>query len=265
MGKFRKRLWAILSDADTLLSWAGRIALGKVTLSALGGMGGGVLSFIQAIGPTGIFFSILGGVVLGALLSEIITVKKLRKSLRAPQEISKKDSQQGIQYFETRPPLAWYRQKLKETKTVWALWLVGEQAASNDLLTQSSFKKLLLLDPESKTLEVIVENMNRQQVDSDRIKMAITKLTDQANNLNSNSVLWYSGITPSLITIGEPDEDSAWIFLETYIAGLEADQRPSMFFTKKDNPEMFRRLKDSYSQLSKFARAPSKQSTSRKS
>lgn len=75
------KLWGWLSDIDTVLSWLGRIVLGKVVLGTLGGLGGGLVSALSTIGPTGIFFSVLGGLVLGMLLSELIRAKRIRKML----------------------------------------------------------------------------------------------------------------------------------------------------------------------------------------
>jgi hypothetical protein len=218
--------------------------------------------FLQAGGVAGVVVAIwnwlsanvpplslwLGGIGLFALAlslwPNIIRLLKLLSPIaKKPRSEASVLAPNSIQFFSRRPQLSWYRERLRETKTVWAMWIIGESAVTGDLLKEAYFQKLLLLAEDSPSLHSISTLMNRP---THQLQRAILRLTAQARIRDKNSIRWYRDLTPSLITIGEPDEEKAWVHIETYLAGVEADFRPSVYFRKVDDPDWFRIVRDGF-------------------
>jgi len=153
---------------------------------------------------------------------------------------------EGFEFHKHRPSLNWLREKLRLTKTAWDLWVVGESVVAGNLINETNFKKILLIEPSNKNLKSIAYIMDRPY---DALVKSIQCLTEKAELRYKGSVKWYTEATPSLITIGDPELDTAWAFVETFILGLEADERPSFIVYKKEHPELFNRMYNAYQNI----------------
>jgi hypothetical protein len=103
----------------------------------------------------------------------------------------------AIEFYESRPSLAWFREKLSSTKVTWALWVIGESASAGAIVKETRFERLLLLHPNRSTLEAIATIMKRSP---DHLSKIIQDLTQEANSRHLGCVRWYDNLTSSLIT-----------------------------------------------------------------
>ena len=165
----------------------------------------------------------------------------------------------NVEFFEERPPTSWYRDKIESAREVWAAYLGGGTMDSAAILNSKKFRKLVLLNPESKALKAIKEMESEQPIDvlQDRIRRNTTK----ALSLNC-CVRWCDDITYSLLTIGNPPVEGhtppsdMWVIVETYLAGIEAEKRPSIFIEWRKNPKMAEKGISSFLKVWKHSKRP---------
>jgi hypothetical protein len=70
-----KKIWEWVSHGDTV--WG----ILNMMFPTLGGIGGGVITWITSLHPAIIFFSILGGIAIGLLISNEIAARRIQKRL----------------------------------------------------------------------------------------------------------------------------------------------------------------------------------------
>jgi len=158
----------------------------------------------------------------------------------------------NLAFFEERPPTSWYRDKIESTRTVWAAYLGGGSMYSAEILNSKNFRRLILIDPDSDVLKAIWEMESQQSISN--LQNTIRENTQRAKQLNCE-VRWCRDIAYSLLTIGNPPNQGAtppndmWVIIESYVAGIEAEKRPSIFIEWSKNPKMADKALSSFLKL----------------
>lgn len=165
----------------------------------------------------------------------------------------------NVDFFEERPSLFWYRDKIESARTVWAAYLVGGNLDNAEILNANNFRQLILLHPDSLALRAIW-SMESQKPLSE-LQETIRRNTTKAKGLNCD-VRWCNELAYSLLTIGNPPQkgqtlpNDMWVIVETYVAGIEAEKRHSMFIEWRKNPRMADRALSSFYKLWELAKPP---------
>ena len=68
-----KKIWIWVSHGDTV--WG----ILNMVFSAIGGISGGIISWLNSVSPIFIFFSVFGGIALGLLISNELAARRQRK------------------------------------------------------------------------------------------------------------------------------------------------------------------------------------------
>lgn len=148
----------------------------------------------------------------------------------------------GIEFFETRPSFSDFRARLESTTVIWAAWQVGGTVSQHNIFDAGNFERLVLLNPDGKTVEAIAKSMGKDLV---QLTNSIRGLIKDALKHGIAPRL-YDGLSYSLITIGDPRADNGWALLEPFLVGIEADQRCGFIVNKKDHPDLFKKVCDSF-------------------
>lgn len=165
----------------------------------------------------------------------------------------------NVDFFEERPTLYWYRNKIESAKTVWAAYLVGGNMDNSEILNSGNFRRLILLHPNSLALKAI-RDMESQKPLSE-LQSTIQRNTDKAKQLNCD-VRWCSEIAYSLLTIGNPPKpgqtlpNDMWVIVENYIAGIEAEKRQTIFVEWNKNQRMADKILSSFYKLWDISKDP---------
>lgn len=132
----------------------------------------------------------------------------------------------------------------ESAQIIWAVWVTGSRAYAQDVHKINSLKRLLLPNPEIKheALSAVVSR------DIKEIKTQSFDLSKAAASAGVE-VRWYGSnnlLCGSLI-IGEPYKDEAWAQYEPFLsAKTDAQHRPIIRITKKDNPTLFENFLNEY-------------------
>ena len=172
----------------------------------------------------------------------------------------------NVEYFEDRPSLYWYRNKIESSRTVWAAYLGGGTMHVSEILNSQNFSRIILLDPNSQVLQAICDMESQQPLSI--LQDRINSLTQRAKKQQGCEIRWCDDIAYSLLTIGNPPmqdgatpPDNMWVIIETYIAGIEADKRPSIFIEWSENPKMADKALLSFNKLWAHSKNPPAQLT----
>ena len=166
----------------------------------------------------------------------------------------------NVDFFEERPPTSWYRDKIESARTVWAAYIGGGAMDSSEILNSKNFRKLILLNPDSDAFKAIRDMESQKPLHE--LQDTIRRNTNKAIKLNCD-VRWCGDIAYSLLTIGNPPDvgrtppNDMWVIIETYIAGIEAEKRPSIFVEWSKNQRMADKALSSFTRLWEHARPAS--------
>lgn len=194
---------------------------------------------------------------------------------RYKQEVGKKESQLkqaqlqiqsctlAVEFFEQRQTSEWWGAKIRSARNIWAMYLIGGRTHNDELLKSANFGKLVLLHPENMAVKAIKELESKKTVED--LQENIRNLTRFALGEPGKhcKVHWCKDIAYSLITIGNapsdkdsPPPNDMWVYVETYVPGIEAAARPGFFVERAKNQELADRMLLSFNKLWEYTKPP---------
>ncbi|MFC1971272.1 hypothetical protein ACFLV0_05040 [Chloroflexota bacterium] len=256
MGKIIKRIWEWVSHGDTV--WG----VLNMIFPALGGVGGYIISWINSVHPLIWYFSVLGGIALGLLISNQFISRSLSRKMRISkhqEDLTEKQINANepitltdFEFRNTRPSFDWYRSRVSSARKVWVLWNVGGIADEYGALKLNKIERMLLVKPTNKHTESIMPWLadvlpHTLKSLNDRVSSVALNAIDQDAPTGSKiQVKWWKGWVGNVITLGNPESPDAWAMLETYIQWGEATDRPMYYFTKQQYPDLYERFEEAY-------------------
>ncbi len=158
----------------------------------------------------------------------------------------------GVQLFQgrndNRPPL---RELIPSSREVWVATHVAG-AICNDDLIKSPIKRLILQNPGSAMVDLL-SGVDLQR-SADQIRKQIELSIEQARK-HQLELTQFDGPLTSLI-IGNPYDADGWAQIEVYFPLCKSDNRPSILFARKQYPDLFATLIESFNEMAKRPSMP---------
>ena len=250
-----KRIWEWVSHGDTV--WG----ILNIIFPTLGGTGAGIISWIQQLPIIWLFFAVLGGIAIGLFVSNEMSARRIQKRRQISKQL------EGVEFYEERQSLSWFRDKIQSARSIWAAYLIGGSTNNSELVKSGNFRRLLLLHPDSEAVKAI-QAMEAAVSSVGDLQGIIRKLTKDATSKNCD-VKWCKDITYSLLTIGNPPHDTSmtppddmWVLVEAYVPGIEAEKRPSFLVERSEQQRLADRLLASFYKLWEHGEPPNQETSS---
>ena len=157
---------------------------------------------------------------------------------------------EGVKFYPCRPAIDVYKKFVAQYSVIDAIYGTGESIEGFKLYEQR-FRDLILLDPEGEHINTVKPGFHVNS--TAELKDRVERTTRNAQRFTK--VHWFDGCSPFSLTLGDPDSpENAGAFLEIYVPYRAGDVRPSLIFKRKDNPELFDVLKQSFAHLLRDSR-----------
>ena len=158
---------------------------------------------------------------------------------------------QGTVSFESRRTgLDKLLDEIKNSATVKALWLVGDQADQHDIFATGKPQHLILLDPEGSYLMYHCQLFTKSVGEVVPVIKAVTKRAIEKRI----KVKYFDGPIFFTLTIFDPDSAGGYIRVELPIPYSAVHERPSIIIKKADYPETFKSLMNMFDRISGIAK-----------
>jgi len=149
-----------------------------------------------------------------------------------------------IPYIQ-RPKIS-LQEETKKSSEIWVAWHTGSaKLAEGDLFENKHKFRILLTMPKSSATKELGKVVN---LSTDNIDSSIYEFTRKIKEKN-HEIRWFDGFLGSSMIISDPEKESAWIRIETFVPHLAASFRPSIKFFKKYNESEFIRFKEIFDKL----------------
>jgi len=154
--------------------------------------------------------------------------------------------------FAERPKFR-LEDEINDSKEVWFSWHTGSVKLAQGSLFENNHKyRFILTRPDSSAIAEIgkVANIGAEELRSD-----IQKFTTIIKAKN-HPVKWFDGFLGSSIVIADPEENTGWMRIESFLPLIGAEFRPSVKIYKKNDEKTFLRIKKLYESLWLQAQEP---------
>jgi membrane protein implicated in regulation of membrane protease activity len=198
-------------------------------------------------------------VLIPTLILVGVAVNLLSWKLRSKSSATSKDknpatektvSQDTISFEPRRTGVDKLLEEIKNSATVKALWLVGDQADQHDIFATGKPQHLILLDPDGLYLPYHSQLFTKSVGEVVPVIKAVTKRAIE----KSIKVRHFDGPIFFTLTIFDPDSAKGYIRVELPIPYSAVHERPSIIVKKTDYPETFKGLINMFDKISGIAK-----------
>jgi len=143
-----------------------------------------------------------------------------------------------VRLYQGRYPRPDLRDLVSRGGVVWIATHVAGRLCSEDLI-KKPIERLILQNPESVSVDLLAAVVPDRTIEQLRQQI---KLSIEVAERNGVAVKRFDGPMTSII-IGNPLEGkNGWAQIETFLPGIGANDRPSVFFEQRDFPDSFAAL-----------------------
>jgi hypothetical protein len=173
-------------------------------------------------------------------ISIIVSLRKENKRLKQAT---------GVTFHKQRPSMKEFASFIQRYDKIWAIYGTGESLESNKAYDVSRFERLILLNPDGNHFITMPKDFHLN--DKSQMKRKVEEVIQYVKNAvkkqgGNTKIRLFDGCTLFSLTIGNPLSGNGGIFLETYVPYEPGYKRPSIMFSEKDAPELFKTLCESY-------------------
>jgi hypothetical protein len=136
--------------------------------------------------------------------------------------------------------------ELRNSRHIWAAWHTGMiTGADGEVLKQGKIKRLVVSAPDAQALAEVEKITGFSRA---AFSAGVQELTDTVKKRGGN-VRWFDGPIQNSTIISDPDDPKAWARVEFLMPFTPPALRPSIKVFKRNDPELFSVIRDSFEEL----------------
>jgi len=170
--------------------------------------------------------------------------------IKQRMEIKELTIVKGVQFSSHRKSIKELNDFLNKYDAVYAIFPMGDSLKINNIFDSKRFKQVVVADPEGEHLKNVPDGYYMKDTNkfAKEVQDVIEHIKTKEKSKGIDVKKW-DGCFPFSMFIGNPSSDDGGILLETHLPFVEGSERPNLIFTKKDSPELFMHLYESYKRV----------------